>query len=173
MIKLFFQLRIITIWITLLVSSVIAESCTSRKTEGKTHHVWEKVEITLKAKAKYNNPYTDATVWVDLKGPGFDKRCYGFWDGGDTFRIRIMATAPGTWTWRSGSQPADSGLDGVSGSFTAIDWTEAQKAENPSRRGMIQPSANGHAFQYADGTPFFLVGDTWWATSDFSVSLAG
>jgi len=21
-------------------------------------------------------------VWVQLKGPGFDKRCYGFWDGG-------------------------------------------------------------------------------------------
>ncbi len=167
MIKLFFQLRIITIWITLLVSSVITESCTSKKTEGKTHHVWEKVEITLKAKAKYDNPYTDATVWVDLKGPGFDKRCYGFWDGGDTFRVRVMATAPGTWTWSSGSQPADSGLDGVSGSFTAIDWTEAQKAENPSRRGMIQPSANGHAFQYADGTPFFLVGDTWWATPTF------
>jgi len=40
------------------------------------------------------------TVWVDLKGPGFNKRCYGFWDGGKTFRIRITATAPGTWTWR-------------------------------------------------------------------------
>ena len=167
MIKLCFQLRIITFWIALFVSSAITESCSSKKTEEKTYHVWEKVEITLKSKTQYNNPYTDATVWVDLKGPGFNKRCYGFWDGGDTFRVRVMATAPGTWSWSSGSQPEDPGLDGVNGSFTAIDWTEAQKAENSSRRGMIQPSANGHAFQYADGTPFFLVGDTWWATPTF------
>jgi hypothetical protein len=32
---------------------------------------------------------------------------------------------------------------------------------------MISSSANGHAFQYADGTPFFLIGDTWWATPTF------
>ena len=32
---------------------------------------------------------------------------------------------------------------------------------------MIRPSDNGHAFEYADGTPFFLLGDTWWATPTF------
>ncbi len=135
--------------------------------DPKTCHVWEKVEITLIAKGKYENPYTEVTVWVDLKGPGFEKRCYGFWDGGATFRVRVTATAPGTWTWKSGSKPADAGLEGVSGSFTAVDWTEAQKAENPSRRGMVRPSANGHALQYADGTPYLLIGDTWWATPTF------
>jgi hypothetical protein len=117
--------------------------------------------------AAYKNPYTDLLVWVDLKGPGFEKRCYGFWDGGKTFRVRVTATAPGTWTWRSGSKPADPGLEGGTGSFTAVDWTEAEKLENPSRRGMIRPTANGHAFQYADGTPFLLIGDTWWATPTF------
>ena len=162
-----FRLPAISTWITIALLGITAISCTFRKNEGKTHYVWEKVEITLNAKETYTNPYTDVKVWVDLKGPGFSKRCYGFWDGGDTFRVRITAESPGTWTWSSGSQPADSGLDGVSGSFTAIDRTEEQKTENPSRRGMVGPSANGHAFQYADGTPFFLVGDTWWATPTF------
>ena len=129
---------------------------------GSALHVWEKVEVSLVAKRRYKNPYADVLVWVDLKGPGFEKRCYGFWDGGNTFRVRVTATAPGTWTWRSGSSPADPGLEGITGSFTAVDWTEAEKAENPSRRGMVRPSANGHAFQYADGTPFLLIGDTWW-----------
>jgi hypothetical protein len=32
---------------------------------------------------------------------------------------------------------------------------------------MIRPSANGHALEYADGTPCFLLGDTWWATPTF------
>ena len=29
---------------------------------------------------------------------------------------------------------------------------------------MIRATPNGHAFEYADGTPYFLLGDTWWAT---------
>jgi len=69
-------------------------------------HVWEKVEIPLQATNAYANPYTDAQAWVELKGPGFERRCYGFWDGGNTFRVRVLATTPGKWTWRSGSQPA-------------------------------------------------------------------
>lgn len=130
-------------------------------------HVWERVEITLRAETAFANPFTEVQVWVDLKGPGFERRCHGFWDGGDTFRVRVLATAPGRWTWRSGSQPEDAGLAGKRGSFDAIDWTGAEKEANPNRRGMIRATANGHAFEYADGTPFFLMGDTWWATPTF------
>ncbi len=111
-------------------------------------HVWEKVEITLQSQRQYDNPYTDVQVWVDLKGPNFDKRCYGFWDGGSTFRVRVLATAPGRWTWRSGSNVADPGLQGVRGAFTAVAWTETELEKNPCRRGMIRPSRNGHAFEY-------------------------
>ncbi|MGB2824763.1 MAG: DUF5060 domain-containing protein, partial [Phycisphaerae bacterium] len=132
-----------------------------------TAGVWEKIEITLTASRDYDNPYADVRVWVDLAGPGFKKRCHGFWDGGRMFRVRVLAVAPGEWTWRSGSSPRDSGLGGASGGFTAAAWTEADKAANPCRRGMVQPTPNGHAFQYADGTPFFLMGDTWWATPTF------
>src|SRR6266498_2036196 len=86
-------------------------------------HVWEKQELTFTSVRSFPNPYADVTVWVDLTGPGFKKRVYGFWDGERTFRIRLLATAPGTWTWRSGSHPADKALAGKSGSFTAAAWT--------------------------------------------------
>lgn len=132
-----------------------------------TYHVWEKVEITLHAQQSYKNPYKETQVWVDLKGPGFNKRCYGFWDGDDIFRVRVLATAPGTWRWSSGSNQSDSGLNGKTGKFTAISWSEPEKEQNPCRRGMIKPTANGHAFEYADGKPFFLLGDTWWPTATF------
>ncbi len=130
-------------------------------------HVWEKIEITLQSQRRWENPYTDVQVWVDLKGPDFDKRCYGFWDGDRTFRVRILATSPGRWTWESGASVVDPGLQGARGEFTAAGWTEAELDANPCRRGMIRPSGNGHAMQYADGTPFFLLGDTWWATPTF------
>jgi len=49
---------------------------------SKPVHVWEKQELSFTASRAYRNPYTDAVVWVDLKGPGFNRRVYGFWDGG-------------------------------------------------------------------------------------------
>jgi hypothetical protein len=135
----------------------------SSAVDAGTTHVWEKQELTFTAEKNYKNAYTDVIVWVDLIGPGFSKRVYGFWDGERTFHLRLMATAPGTWSWKSGSDPADPGLTGKSGSFTAIEWTEAEKNENPLRRGMIRPSPNQHALEHADGTPFLAIGDTWYS----------
>ncbi len=158
---------IVTCWISILSLLVTWSVLTPSTAQAETYHVWEKVEITLHAKTTYDNPYKEVTLWVDLKGPGFDKRCYGFWDGGDTFRVRVMATAPGTWTWRSGSNPSDSGLTGSTGRFTATAWTEQELAANACRRGLVRTTANGHAFEHADGTPFFMLGDTWWSIPTF------
>jgi hypothetical protein len=126
-------------------------------------HAWEKQELNFTSARSFANPYTDVTVWVDLTGPNFKKRVYGFWDGGQTFRVRVLATAPGTWTWRSGSNPPDPGLAGKTGSFTAIDWSEAEKQQNPLRRGFLRSTPNHHALEQADGTPFIVIGDTWYA----------
>ena len=132
-----------------------------------TYRPWQKVEITLQAGNKYTNPYQEVLVWVDLAGPDFEKRCYGFWDGGSAYRVRVLATKPGEWTWISGSNQADAGLNGKRGEFKAVAWSKAELADNPCRRGMVRATANGHAFEYADGTPFFLVGDTWWSVGTF------
>lgn len=128
-----------------------------------TVRIWEKQEITLTAAGSYANSYTDVTVWVDLTGPHFSKRVYGFWDGGNTFRVRLVATEPGLWHWTSGSSVRDAGLDGKHGEFRAENWSEAELKENPLRRGFLRASANGHALETADGIPFFVQGDTWWA----------
>jgi len=126
-------------------------------------HVWEKQELTFTAARESANPYTETTVWVDLTGPNFKKRVYGFWNGGRTFKVRLVATEPGIWSWRSGSSPPDEGLAGKNGSFEAVEWTEAQKQQNPLRRGFLRSASNHYALESADGTPFFLLGDTWWA----------
>lgn len=144
-----------------LINMLIIISCQEEKTITQ-HHLWEKIEIEFKSQNTYSNPYTDVEIWVDLKGPGFNKRCYGFWDGENNWKVRIMATTPGTWTWESGSNQKDVGLNKKKGAFAAIDWTDAEKLENPLRRGMIKADAKGHSFEYADGTPMFWLADTWW-----------
>ncbi|MBN1397753.1 MAG: DUF4038 domain-containing protein [Bacteroidetes bacterium] len=127
-------------------------------------HVWEMQEIVFKAEKTYSNYYKDVTCWVELNGPDFSKRIYGFWNGGNTYIVRVVATKPGKWQWISGSnQPEDKGLNNRSDGFTVASWTEREKKQNPNRRGFIRSTQNGHALQYADGTPFFMVGDTWLA----------
>jgi hypothetical protein len=128
-----------------------------------TTHVWEKQELTFNATRSFINPYTETVVWVDLTGPHFNKRVYGFWDGGQTYRVRLLATEPGTWKWTAGSEPPDEGLNNKSGSFEAVPWSAEEKGSNPLRRGFLRPTANHHALELVDGTPFFVLGDTWWS----------
>jgi len=137
-------------------------------------HVWELREIEFRAIQHYANPYVDVVLWVDFKGPGFSRRVYGFWDGGDVFRVRVVATAPGQWSWASGSnQTADTGLNGRSGTFAAEEWTEDEKRQNSNRRGFLRATSNGHALEYADGTPFFMLGDTWLGAATWRLPLTG
>ena len=139
-----------------------------------TSHVWDVQEITFSASRDYANPYADVVIWVELEGPGFTRRVYGFWDGGRTFKVRVAATAPGEWRWTSGSnQPDDAGLNGKRGTFLALAWSEAEKRANANRRGVLRPTSNGRALEYADGTPFFLLGDTWLAASTWRLPFKG
>ncbi len=145
--------------------------CSSTQTEK--IHVYQVKEIVLNSRGDYQNPYTDIECWVHLQGPQFSEKISGFWNGGDEFVFRFAATHPGEWTWRSFSSPPDSGITNQSGTFTAVEWSEQELAENPNRRGFIRPTKNGHALEYADGTPFFMLGDTWWAASTWRYPLTG
>jgi hypothetical protein len=144
----------------------------SRLQSGEVH-VWEVQEITFAAARDYANPYVEVDCWVELEGPGFRRRVYGFWDGGRTFKVRVVATAPGEWSWRAASNhPDDAGLQGA-GKFRAVAWTAAEIEENPNRRGFVRASDNGHALRYADGREFFLTGDTWLAASTWRLPWRG
>jgi hypothetical protein len=133
--------------------------------------VWSRIDLDFQAERNYANPYAEVEIWVDLEGPGFSARIFGFWNGGPEFVVRVVANAPGEWRWASGSTPHDAGLAGKTGSFTAAAWSEAELAANPNRRGMIRASADGRGLEYADGTPYFLIGDTWWSVPSFRFPL--
>ncbi|HMG92704.1 MAG TPA: DUF5060 domain-containing protein [Chryseolinea sp.] len=128
-----------------------------------TVHVWELSEVRLQSEKEYANPYTDVDVWIELDGPEFTKRIYGFWDGGNNFIVRFVANKKGEWSWKSASSSSDPGLDGKHGSVTAIGWTETELRENPLRRGFIRATSNKHALMFDDGTPYFAIGDTWFS----------
>ncbi|MCK5172983.1 MAG: DUF4038 domain-containing protein [Planctomycetes bacterium] len=148
----------------LIALCLLAITCTSAEAATEVTHVYEMVEVSFSASETYDNPYLDVDLWVDLKGP--DKLQYripAFWDGGQTWRARLAATAVGDWHWSTGSKTGDPGLDSKAGQFAAIEWSEAEKQANANRRGFVRVSDNGRTLEYADGTPFFYTGDTWWS----------
>ena len=118
-----------------------APAAMAARLESGQVHVWETQEVTLQAAGDYKNPYVDVDVWVELEGPGFKKRVYGFWDGDRTFKVRFVATTPGDWKWKSASNHTDdAGLNGGGGTFKAVAWDESEIAENPNRRGFVRAS---------------------------------
>jgi len=158
------KLKSMTVTILSFIFLLNGSALALKAAEMEQIHTWEMIEITLEAEMDYENYYTDVLCWIDLQGPDFSKRIYGFWDGGVVYKVRIVLTKEGTWNWKSGSnQPGDAGLNGMSGEYIAVEWSEDEKIQNPNRHGFVGASLNGHALEYADGTPFFMVGDTWLA----------
>ena len=137
---------------------------------------WEVFELALKAKNQYENPYAaipagkqEGLVQVSFSGTkgaaeGMNLRVFGFWDGGQNWKVRFAPPAAGTWEYKSTSQ--DSGLNNVKGKLVVKEWQTKAKDENPTRRGFIhvmqEGPQQGHFFKYTDGTPFLWIGDTWW-----------
>ncbi len=123
---------------------------------------WQRWDHALISSRHYGNPYADVTLRVTYTGPeNHTMRTYGFWDGGDTFRIRCAFPAPGTWRWETEcSDAANSGLQHQHGTVEVA----AYRGANPLyQHGFLKVSENGRYLTLADGTPFLWIGDTAWA----------
>lgn len=106
---------------------------------GMILHCWEVCEITLEASGHYEGPDAEVTCWVQMQGPGFNQTVWchqvGENDQKPVFRVHYTVPVAGQWTWVSGSNiAADSGLNGIRGSLSAVDWTEADKDASPALR---------------------------------------
>ncbi|NJO83018.1 MAG: DUF4038 domain-containing protein [Blastochloris sp.] len=126
-----------------------------------TATIWQPWSATLTSARSYGNPYRDVELRVTFSGPnGQTFRTVGFWDGERTFRIRTRFPSTGTWNWQTeASDRGNAGLHNVRGTVNVRAYT----GDNPLyRHGAIRVSADGRYLTYADGTPFFWLGDTAW-----------
>ena len=122
---------------------------------------WLPWEHALHSTQTYANPYAQVALRVTYTGPnGRELRAYGFWDGDDMFRIRCAFQSPGRWHWRTESEPADPGLNGLSG----VVQVSSYQGQNPLyQHGFLRVSDDRRYLCHADGTPFLWMGDTAWA----------
>lgn len=119
------------------------------------------VELTLTATRIYSDPFNQVTLDAVFTDPkGHELRVPGFWDGNNTWKVRYSSPLLGTHHFRSVcSEPGDKGLNGVTGKVEV----QAYKGKNLLlKHGALRVADDKRHFAYADGTPFFWLGDTWW-----------
>ena len=111
---------------------------------------WGVYEVAFQSGKKYSNPFTDVSLKAHCNCNGTKITVNGFYDGDDTWRIRLMPTVTGQWSYVTESNDQD--LDGKKGSFQCV-------APGPDNHGPVRV-AKQVQFSYADGTPFFPLGTT-------------
>lgn len=123
---------------------------------------WTRWESGLVSSKPYANPYADVTVSVTYAGPNGEKiAAYGFWDGGDAFKIRLMFPATGVRTWKTACSDTDnSGLHDRRGSVNVVDYIGENRLY---RHGYLKVSDNRRYLTHVSGKPFLWIGDTPWA----------
>ena len=143
-----------------------------------TVRCWDVYEIYLQSDRQMENPYAQTisprdsgapyltAVFRGVSGEAAGHRMVltGFWDGNHVWKVRFAPPRPGVWEYRTVS--GDEGLNGKKGTLFARKATPQELQSDPLYHGFIYVAKNGRNFRYADDTPFFWVGDTWWAWAD-------
>ena len=149
-----------------ILSLLVISCATIPQVNADTNKVgtWQRWEAVLASVKTYNNPCRDVVLNVVYTGPGGESyRTYGFWDGGNTFKIRCAFPTPGVWRWvTSCSNKTDTGLQNQSGVVNVT----AYAGDNPLyKHGFLKVSDDRRYLSYNDGTPFLWMGDTVWHAS--------
>ncbi len=111
---------------------------------------WEMHEFVLSGRCHVDNPFFDAALIGEFIAPsGKQVTLEGFYDGSNTWRLRFTPEEEGEWRYRLRGEGVEAFQEG---------WF---RCGAPHNHGFIRiHSENPYAFAYADGTPFFPMGDT-------------
>lgn len=122
---------------------------------------WRVVEIPLTSTKSYANPYLDVDVSAMFSGPGgVTMTMPGFWDGGNSWKVRFAPPTAGNWTYATtSSDTTNGGLHNQTGSISVTAYTGTLDIYE---HGFLKPSSNNRYLAHWDGTPFFWLGDTHW-----------
>ena len=123
---------------------------------------WVANEIVLISQKTYADPYRDVDVNMTLTDGTVTYRIPGFWDGGNVWRVRFMCPTAGKWSYDVAC------TDAANADLTQKGTVDCKPYAGPLavyKRGHVTAQADAKYFVYADGTPFFYLGDTHWALS--------
>lgn len=155
--------RTLIVGASLMAVATVVESARSDETASPARvGTWQRWEHTLTSARDYDNPYADTTLQVTYTGPGNRTiHTYGFWDGGNHFRIRAAFPTPGSWRWETTcSDTTNTGLHHQHGTVDVLPYDGDNLLY---RRGFLKVSENRRYLAFGDETPFLWMGDTAWS----------
>jgi len=121
---------------------------------------WDVFETSFTSSVKYENPFVEVTVDVVFYQAAQKWIVPAFWAGGNKWTVRFAPPVLGNYTYQvTCSDSANRDLNGKEKNLLVTTY----KGDNPLlKHGFIRLANDNRHFEYADGTPFFWLGDTWW-----------
>ena len=122
---------------------------------------WRPVELAFNSAHDYSATGADE-VMMDViftnKKTGETVSRPAFWDGDNRFLVRFAPISEGKWEWES-SCAEDESLNAINGVFKCVAYDGDLAIY---RNGFVKATPGIKYLTYADGTPFFYLGDTHW-----------
>jgi len=146
-------------WVWL--GAVLVLGCTARGFGQSQVPIWTRFEAAFRSEKTYDNPLQQVELRVRFVSPsGKERTVLGFWDGGQTWRVRFSPDEEGEWKYSTAAgESSDKALNDQRGSFSCV----AYKGDHPLyAHGAIHLSPDRYDLVHADGEPFFWLADTAW-----------
>ena len=125
-----------------------------------TAETWRVVELSFESEKTYADPFGDVTLDLLLFGNGRLYTIPGFWDGGNTWRVRFVCPAVGAWQCKTVCSDTDNAA--LHGRTAAVDCNAYSGDLAVYQHGFVTTRYGEKYLTYEDGTPFFYLGDTHW-----------
>ncbi len=134
-----------------------------------TAETWRMVELSYESEKTYADPFADVTLDLQLFGNGRLYTVPGFWDGGNTWRIRFVCPSAGQWQFKTVCSDTDNAaLHGRTGTVNCT----AYSGDLPLyQHGFVTTRYGEKYLTYDDGTPFYYLGDTHWQLAQEPVEM--
>ncbi len=130
---------------------------------------WVSEEITFESEKAYSNPFNDIDMDLLLYGDGKVYTVPAFWDGGSTWKVRFVCPTEGEWFFETVcTDKENSSLHKRTGKVICKKYSGDLDIY---KHGFVTTSYGKKYFTYADGTPFFYLGDTHWSLGDETVDM--
>lgn len=118
------------------------------------------IEWSYTSAQNYTDPFNEVELDVSITRNKQSWNIPAFWAGANEWRVRFAPPEPGTYQIRSHcSDPTNPALHNQE---STLEVSENPNANPLFQHGPLQLSPDKRKFQFADGTPFFWLGDTWW-----------
>ena len=142
--------KVVNLFTTAGLIFASAVACISQPEFSSKVERWGIQEMVVHSSRKYQNPFTDVSLFAKITCAEEQVNVAGFYDGDSTWKIRFMPRQSGHCEFKTASN--DPEIDGQTGQFEVT-------APMAGNHGPVRVAKTYH-FSYSDGTPYFLLGTT-------------